>query len=250
MTSVWPERLEDRLEREQVLGPVVDEQDRFAGHARCRRPRLPAASSSRSGGASRSPRAAATASASVAASAASRHLAGAPPSRGPGRSRRRRAPGSRARPARRRRSRPVRTTPTARSPYASAADSNSTSIDGRRTARGSSVESAKRPRLDEQVVVGRREVDVPRLDRVLVLGLATPAAACATASRSLELRRVRVGARGAARRRRRRRGRRAAPSSRRLQRRQASPGRADHDQLVPSHFDLPVDAARSASSSS
>ena len=61
--------------------------------------------------------------------------------------------------------------PITRAPYASAAVSNSTSIEGRANRIRSSTESAKRAVLDEQVIVGRRDVDVSWLDVHLVLGI-------------------------------------------------------------------------------
>ena len=130
------ERLEDRLEREQVLRPVVDEQDA--------RPALPLSArraSARPPARTRAVRGSGPISSERerrASADASRAMRGVAASRGP-----RPSPGpatiatpprsldrARAR-RRRRRSRPVSTTPTTRSPYASAADSNRTSIDGR-----------------------------------------------------------------------------------------------------------------------
>ena len=76
---------------------------------------------------------------------------------------------------------PVRThrdQPVART--TSAADSNSTSIDGPASSSTRVVDRQREAvRLDEQVVVGRREVDVAGLDRLLVLDVAHRQPACA-----------------------------------------------------------------------
>ena len=119
-----------------------------------------------------------------------------------------------------------------RSPYASAADSKRTSIDGRRTGRAPRSR-ARSGRLDEQVVVGRREVDVPRLDRLLVVGLGHAGASCAAASSALRARRAASRRRGAARPRRRASSsagqpvRAASPSAL-----QPAPRGADDDELA------------------
>src|SRR5919198_2710368 len=127
------ERLEDRLQREEVVGAVVDEEDR--AHE------TPTAQSSAMCGPMLS---------------SGRTVAGAAASAAAGISRASAVSGSwtiaapprfaiRARPAAPSAFAPVRTTPITRSPYASAADSNRTSIDGRACRTRSSTESAKLP---------------------------------------------------------------------------------------------------------
>ena len=167
--EVLAERLEDRLEREQVLRAVVDEQDvddRLRAHVVSHPSRRPARRAGRRG-TGRSPRAARTASAGRGGERGGRHLVPLGASPGPARSRRRRALDPRE-PGRAVGVRAVRTTPTS---------ARRTRRRPTRTARRSTAARTGRlvdrerevPGLDEQVVVGRREVDVPRLDRHLVL---------------------------------------------------------------------------------
>ena len=167
-----PERLEDRLEREQVLLAVVDEQD-------VRALRRLTSRTSRRGrrGTPGSPRAAGPRRPTVAAIAASgivrrSDVAGSCTIATPPRSL------IRARPAAPSSFAPVRTMPTARSPYVVGGrleqdvDRRPRELD-RRVGREREVAV-----LDEHVVVGRAEVDVVGLERRLVVRVADDRAAC------------------------------------------------------------------------
>ena len=167
------ERLEDRLEREQVLRAVVDEQERrrsqAAAPSQVRRARRAAA---------RSRRPARRAPSGTARERGARHLVALGRRPGPARSRRRRARRSRARPRAPSAFAPVSTTPTHRSRYDSAAVSKQ-HVDRRARVLHRLVgRERERAVLDEQVVVGRRDVD----------GAAAASSSLSSASRTLQAR--------------------------------------------------------------
>ncbi len=155
-----------------------------------------------------------------------RHLAGARRRRGPARSRRPPRRASARSPSAPSALAPVRTTPIAAGPYASAADSKSTSIDGRRELHGRLGRQRDVAVLDQQVVAARADQHAAGRERRLVLGLRTTSGllarrAARTAGSSPSLLRCCTTASGSSKPA-------GSPPSRRPSGVQPAPGRPDH----------------------